>query len=249
MNAASSTNHAEPSAAATPRQVAEPCIGGLVPFSSVDWPGRLAAVVFIAGCPWRCDYCHNPHLQPRTGMISWRDCLALLEKRRGLLDAVVFSGGEPLSEPALPQMIAAAKELGYQIGLHTGGAYVRQFQQCLPLLDWVGFDIKHTLTRYDALTHTIDSGTRARQALEALIASGVPFECRSTVHPLWHDEAELLEMAAELATLGVRDYALQCCRPMGDAERHIAYATPADFPSPATQALIASRFERFHCRT
>ena len=69
-------------------------IGGVTPFSTTDWPGRLAAVLFLQGCPWRCGYCHNPHLQPAIGPAArdYPSTLAWLEGRRGLLDAVVFSG-------------------------------------------------------------------------------------------------------------------------------------------------------------
>ncbi len=78
-----------PQPAAGPQAL--PAIGGLTPFSSVDWPGQLAAVVFIAGCPWRCHYCHNPHLQERARGLDWREVLDFLGRRRNLLDAVVFS--------------------------------------------------------------------------------------------------------------------------------------------------------------
>src|SRR3546814_16635953 len=73
--------------AAVPR--GEPSIGGIVPYSSVDWPGTLACVVFIAGCPWRCGYCHNPHLQVRTGHYDWKAVLEFLGGRQGLLDAEI----------------------------------------------------------------------------------------------------------------------------------------------------------------
>ena len=75
-------------------------VGGFVPFTSADYPGALAAVVFCQGCPWRCGYCHNPHLMPARGDAG-RDfdgILDWLESRRGLLDAVVFSGGEPTAQ-------------------------------------------------------------------------------------------------------------------------------------------------------
>ena len=79
-------------------------VGGLVPLSTTDYPDHLSAVVFCQGCPWRCAYCHNPHLLPRRSdsEIAWPDVLAFLDRRRGLLDAVVFSGGEPTLQRALP---------------------------------------------------------------------------------------------------------------------------------------------------
>jgi pyruvate formate lyase activating enzyme len=79
-------------------------VGGFVPLSTTDFPGQLASVVFCQGCPWRCAYCHNPHLQPAPGeaLLDWRWIIARLERRRGLIDAVVFSGGEPTAQGALP---------------------------------------------------------------------------------------------------------------------------------------------------
>ena len=84
-------------------------IGGLTPLSSVDYPDHLSAVLFCQGCPWRCRYCHNPHLLPPRGRgeIEWRDALDFLERRRGLLDAVVFSGGEPTLHPGLADAMRA----------------------------------------------------------------------------------------------------------------------------------------------
>ena len=78
-------------------------VGGLTPFSTTDYPGMLAAVVFCQGCPWRCDYCHNPHLLPRKhpGGVEWSQVRDLLLRRQGLLDAVVFSGGEPTLQKEL----------------------------------------------------------------------------------------------------------------------------------------------------
>lgn len=100
-------------------------VAGLVPLSTVDWPGALAAVVFLQGCPWRCVFCHNEGiLDPQApGQVAWDAVTDLLERRAGLLDGVVFSGGEPTMQPAL---VAAAREVrarGFKVGLHTGGAY------------------------------------------------------------------------------------------------------------------------------
>ena len=73
-------------------------IGGFTPLSTTDWPGKLAAVVFVQGCPWRCHYCHNVSLQDRASSqpSAWAQALRTLQRRQGLLDGVVFSGGEPL---------------------------------------------------------------------------------------------------------------------------------------------------------
>ena len=180
-----------------------------MPFSTVDWSGVLAAVVFVAGCPWRCHYCHNPHLQSREGSMDWHALVDFLASRKGLLEGVVFSGGEPLSEPTLPMMIETAKTMGYRVGLHTAGIYPARLGQILPMLDWVGFDVKTTIDRYDALTGRLRSAASARISLSLLLDSGCEFECRTTWDPNWLPEAELVDLAQILAGLGVKHYAVQ----------------------------------------
>ena len=119
-------------------------IGGLLPFTTIDYPGCLAAVLFCQGCPWRCRYCHNRHLLPQKGgsALPWQDVLALLERRQGLLDALVFSGGEATLQAALPEAMRRVRAMGFKVGLHTAGPYPERLRECLPLLDWVGMDLK-----------------------------------------------------------------------------------------------------------
>lgn len=199
-------------------------IGGLTPLTSIDFPGRLAAVVFCQGCPWRCGYCHNPELLDATapGALGWDEVLAFLHKRRGLLDGVVFSGGEPLAQAALPEALDAARALGYATALHTGGMYPERLAAVLPLLDWVGLDVKGPWQRIDAITGARASAARVRQSLGLLLAGGVAYECRTTWHPGLYPVEELRSLGEELAALGVRHWVLQACadaRAPGSAAR------------------------------
>ncbi len=132
-------------------------VGGLARFSTVDWPGMMTAAVFCQGCGWRCRYCHNLHLIPFRNQImdteepagwTWASVAAWLRDRRGLLDAVVFSGGEPTLQPRLAEAIAQAREPGFRIGLHTGGPVPSALAEVLPLVDWVGFDFKSPFAAY-----------------------------------------------------------------------------------------------------
>ncbi|PKO61543.1 MAG: anaerobic ribonucleoside-triphosphate reductase activating protein, partial [Betaproteobacteria bacterium HGW-Betaproteobacteria-17] len=138
-------------------------VGGLTPLSTTDWPGMLAAVVFCQGCPWRCGYCHNPDLIPARGdhEIPWEDVLAFLRRRRGLLDGVVFSGGEPTAQAGLLDAMREVRELGFKIGLHTGGMYPQRLAAVLPLVDWVGLDVKAPFADYPRVTSVTGSGERA----------------------------------------------------------------------------------------
>lgn len=153
-------------------------VGGLTRLSASDYPDRLAAVVYCQGCAWRCTYCHNPHLLPARGSedIPWLQVVAFLERRRGLLDAVVFSGGEPTLQPALGSAMREVKAMGYLVGLHTAGILPRALERVLPLADWVAMDLKAPFDRHHEITGAAGSGTRARQSMELIAASGVP--CR-----------------------------------------------------------------------
>ncbi|MDD5304810.1 MAG: anaerobic ribonucleoside-triphosphate reductase activating protein, partial [Elusimicrobia bacterium] len=115
----------------------------MTPLSTTDYPGVLSAVLFLQGCPWRCSYCHNPHLIPADSPPEreWESALAFLRGRVGLLDAVVFSGGEPTLQDGLEDAMREVKAMGFKIGLHTGGAYPERLVALLPLIDWVGLDI------------------------------------------------------------------------------------------------------------
>ena len=210
-------------------------IGGLTALSTTDWPGQLAAVVFCQGCPWRCAYCHNPHLLPPRQAdreIAWPEVMAFLERRRGLLDAVVFSGGEPTLHPGLPAAMRAVKAMGYAVGLHTAGIYPRQLRAVLPLADWVGMDIKAPFDDYERITGVAGSGMAARRSMELVMASGVAHEFRTTVHPSLLPPPQLLALAQELAGLGVRHYAVQEFR-----DRGCAAPAPAHTPSYLTAAF------------
>jgi len=195
-------------------------LGGLIPLTSSDYPSCLAAVVFCQGCPWRCGYCHNPHLIPRHGVspLKWTDVINFLHRRQGLLDAVVFSGGEPTLQSGIKQAMTEVRELGFRVGLHTNGAYPSHLAELLPLTSWVGMDIKSTFANYDRVTGTPTSGEKSRKSAQLLLASGVPYEFRTTVHPIYHSTTLLLELAEELQQLGAKHYMLQEFRPQGCAD-------------------------------
>ena len=188
-------------------------MGGLTPLTTIDFPGRLAAVVYCQGCPWRCSYCHNPELLDATApaILPWPQVRAFFETRRGLLDGVVFSGGEPTLQAALPAALAEVRAMGFATGLHTGGMYPERLAGLLPLLDWVGLDIKAPRHRYDAITGVPGSGERAWASLQQVVQGGVPCECRTTWHAGLFHQGELQQLGRALADIGVTHWALQQC--------------------------------------
>lgn len=192
-------------------------IGGITPLSTVDWPGQLAAVVFLQGCPWRCGYCHNGHLQEVADAPAhdWQELATLLAQRRGLLDGVVFSGGEPTAQPDLARALLQVRAMGYACALHTAGIYPRRLAEVLPLVDWVALDVKALPDGYDALTGVEGSRQKADEALNLLLRSGHDFECRTTVDWSILPPADLVLLGERLAGLGVRTFSVQIARPVG----------------------------------
>ncbi|GLY29338.1 anaerobic ribonucleoside-triphosphate reductase activating protein [Kineosporia sp. NBRC 101731] len=195
-------------------------IGGWSRLSTCDWPGRLVTTVFCQGCPWRCGYCHNRSLlDPRaTPYVAWETVTAHLVRRRGLLDAVVFSGGEPLLQPHLAQAMHQVRDLGFAVGLHTGGAYPRRLGQMVDahLLDWVGFDIKATPQRYDHVTGTANSAVAALRSLQLLRDAGIAYQLRTTVDPCVLTDEDVADLRVWLREQGLAEHhQWQQARPVG----------------------------------
>jgi len=213
-----------PFAASDQPQTAERLrVGGFTRLTTIDYPGELSAVVFCQGCPWRCRYCQNGDLLDAAAvesLIDWADIRAFLRQRVGLLDAVVFSGGEPTVQTALGAAMREIRAFGYRIGLHTSGAYPERLRPLLPLIDWVGLDIKALPEDYTALTGLPDSGERAWASLALLLEAGVNLEVRTTLMPDWTPDY-LRTLSQRLATKGVRRYVLQACATQRALDPHL----------------------------
>jgi len=222
-------------------------VGGFSPHSTCDWPDQLVATVFAQGCPWGCPYCHNPHLLSARGAdeVAWDDVLAFLRTRVGLLDGVVFSGGEPTFQEALSAAIDDVRELGFRVGLHTAGHFPDRLASVLPRVDWVGFDVKAPWREYSRVTGIAGSGDVARRSLAHVIDGGVDFEARTTVHPALLSTADLSALAGELRVAGVRRWAIQGFRSEGcRSALPDATVRSADLP-----VGLAEGFEHLELRT
>ena len=222
-------------------------VAGLVPLSTCDWPDHLVATVFLQGCPWACTYCHNPDLlDPRApGTVAWSQVWDLLARRSGLLDGVVFSGGEPTRQPALADAMREVREAGYGVGLHTSGAYPRRLAQVLPLVDWVGLDVKGPAARYAAVTGVGASADLAFASLRLVLEAGVALQVRTTVDPASLDDADVAELSETLRGMGVRDHVLQEMRTTGVRPQYLAALRrlAARTPPPRTPAADTEYLE------
>ena len=188
-------------------------VGGVVSLSTVDYPDYISSVIFLQGCGWRCKYCHNQHLQPieLSHSLPWEDILELLRSRRGFVDAVVFSGGEPLIQEALPDAIMEVKNMGFMIGLHTAGAVPEMLAKVAPMTNWIGFDVKNDFKDYELITGVPNSGKTALESLKLLVALNVNFEVRITMYKTL-EISVIVDLLKELSSMGVKTVALQKCR-------------------------------------
>jgi len=211
-----------------PDALAQVPVAGIVRFSTLDYPGKLAAVLFTQGCPWRCAYCHNTHLQPLTGgkTISPEALRLFLRNRRGLLDAVVISGGEPTLHPGLAAFSKAIAGLGFAVGLHTNGMNPERLRTLLPLCRWVGMDVKAPRPRYKAVT-AAEAFEKVERSAGLLITSPVDYELRMTYHPSLLTEREVLETAEHFSRMGAKRFVLQVFRKRGCPDETLCFKSPS----------------------
>ena len=184
-------------------------IQGLQKLTLLDFPEHVACTVFTAGCNFRCPFCHNASLVvdiPKEAELTEEKFFEFLEKRKGVLDGVCVSGGEPLLQHGIENFIRKIKEMGYAVKLDTNGSFPEKLRFLVEekLIDYVAMDNKMPSTR----TWTLPGGAklfdRFSLSLQALEASGLPYEIRTTVHPGLLEESDLLQMIRECEQLGYR---------------------------------------------
>ena len=197
-------------------------IGGLVPFTTIDYPGKLAAVLFLVGCPLRCAYCSNPQfLQVGDGPYDPEKVFDWIKSRVGRLEAVVFSGGEALMQgDATINYMQRVRDLGFAIGLHTNGFYPDLLARAVPFVDWIGLDYKATRAKYQSLVGNDIAFEKMSQSLDFWINTGKDFEVRVTCDPRFVTKDDLIEIVKDCATRGVKKIAIQKYRPYSEDDAH-----------------------------
>lgn len=154
-------------------------IGGLQKTSLLDFPEKIAAIVFTVGCNFRCGYCHNPELI--TGEAKIEEVFEFLKTRQGKLDGVVITGGEPCLQKDLPEFIKQVKELGFAVKLDTNGSFPEMLEKVLSDLDYVAMDIKAPLEKYSQIVNVDVDTSKILKSIEVLKNGGVDYEFRTTV--------------------------------------------------------------------
>ena len=181
-------------------------IAGLQKMTLLDYPGKVACTVFLQGCNFRCPFCHNSGLLDGTGEtgLCVEELLLFLEKRKGMLDGVCITGGEPTLDPALADLLRKIKAMGYAVKLDTNGSRPRVLKELAAegLLDYVAMDIKNAPERYDA-TAGVPGMTleHVEESIRFLLAGAVDYEFRTTVVEQLHDPAAMEGIGAWLRRL------------------------------------------------
>jgi len=175
-------------------------IHGLMKMTILDFPGKVACTVFLGGCDMRCPFCHNSELlDPEApAEMDENDLLAFLRKRQGLLDGVVFTGGEPLLRKDLPDLMRKIREMGFLIKLDTNGNHPDRLIEIVEegLVDYVAMDIKNSPEKYgETIGIPGFDITKVRKSVGFLLQGKVPYEFRTTVVRQFHDEESMRGIA------------------------------------------------------
>ncbi|MDR1452750.1 MAG: anaerobic ribonucleoside-triphosphate reductase activating protein [Candidatus Margulisbacteria bacterium] len=191
-----------------------PVIKGLQKTTLVDYPGKIAATIFTAGCNFRCVFCHNTLLVKNNQadglpVIDENELLEYLRGRTRQLDGICISGGEPTLHADLPEFIRKIKEIGYAVKLDTNGTNPEMLEKLLRenLLDYAAMDIKGPLELYPRIANTEVDTAKISRSIDLLRQSGIPYEFRTTVLPAFLAEKEFASMASLLN--GTECYYLQ----------------------------------------
>lgn len=175
-------------------------ICGLQKLTALDYPGKIACTVFTGGCNLRCPFCHNAALVTAVQMpeaVSQEEFFAFAQKRRGVLDGVVVTGGEPLLQPELPEFLSRLKAMGYLVKLDTNGTFPRRLASLISrgLVDYVAMDIKNSPEKYPVTCGVPEMDVSAVDGSLKLLLSGVvDYELRTTVVADFHDISDFEAM-------------------------------------------------------
>ncbi|MBE6559287.1 MAG: anaerobic ribonucleoside-triphosphate reductase activating protein [Ruminococcaceae bacterium] len=185
-------------------------VQGFQKVTLLDYPGRVACTVFLGGCNLRCPFCHNAGLvrTPMAEADAYPALIDYLEKRKGILQGVCITGGEPLLHPDLPDLLRTVKDMGYPIKLDTNGSLPRQLEKALATgyVDYVAMDIKHAPEAYHKATGCDLDFSPFDESVRLIRESGLPYEFRTTAVRGIH---EIKDFEAITAYLGDEPYFIQ----------------------------------------
>lgn len=175
-------------------------IGGLQRFSLIDYPEKICAIVFTQGCNFRCPYCHNPELSDPDryeSLIPEEEVFSFLEQRRGKLDAVSITGGEPTEQSDLTEFISRVKTMDYLVKIDTNGSHPDIMKSLIEkhLIDYIAMDVKAPPDKYRKITRSKIDPTLIKESIALILKSKVPHEFRTTVVKSQLDENDITTIA------------------------------------------------------
>ena len=195
-------------------------IYGLQKLSLLDYPGKLAATIFTGGCNLSCPFCHNASLVTHFSeceRISEDEVLSFLEKRKGLLDGVCITGGEPLLQEDLADFIIKIRKMGFLIKLDTNGTLPEKLDSLIrrSLVDYVAMDIKNSFEKYPLTVGIPDfDPTPVFESAEILMQGAIPYEFRTTLVRAFHTDEDIEKIGITIK--GAKNYFLQNFEDSGD---------------------------------
>ena len=174
-------------------------VSNITPFTLLDYPDKTACILWYAGCNMRCLYCYNPEVVLGKGKFLFSEMVSFLETRKGLLDAVVFSGGECLIHPDIIAHIRIVKEMGFLVKVDTNGSKPEVLKKLIAeqLLDYVALDFKSKRESFAVITQS-DLFSQFEKSLQLLLETNTAFEVRTTYHSELLAKEELSDMVAYL---------------------------------------------------
>ncbi len=185
---------------------------GLQKMTLLDFPGHVACTVFLGGCDFRCPFCHNFELIDGTAqpIMDDTELFSFLESRKGLIDGVAITGGEPCLHKELPSLIRKIREIGYPVKLDTNGHHPEMLKSILDegLVEYVAMDIKNSEEKYFITcgTDKIDM-KKIKESISLLINSGIEYEFRTTVIKEFHEKEDFVKICEIIK--GAKRYFLQ----------------------------------------
>ena len=185
-------------------------IGGLQKTSLLDYPGILSAIIWTAGCNFRCPFCYNKQLVlEKTEIISEETILSLLEKRRDVLEGLSISGGEPLLQEDIVDFTEKVKKLNYLIKIDTNGAFPERLKELIDkkLVDYVSMDVKAPKEKYDQLVGVKTDISKIEQSIDLIKNEAPDYEFKTTVVPDMLNKKDIVEIAKWLE--GPKQFYLQ----------------------------------------